>query len=294
MICSMTGYGEAQRSEDGTHYALALRTVNSRYFKAGIKLPDSVQFVEPMVENLLRSRLSRGSATMTLRLRNETETAAYDVNRKALAAYANALTQVKLPDGVQATIDLASLSTLPGVCQMPEMDETQQARRATVICEMTAQVLDDLIGMRRREGQALYDDLLKHCNEVKEQLTLIMKRAPVVLQEYHERLGSRVEALLGSGRLELDRDSISREVALYAERCDISEEIVRLRAHLDHFVEICDADEPVGRKLDFLAQEMLREANTIGSKSNDAAIARAVIELKSLIDRIKEQVQNAE
>ena len=294
MICSMTGYGEAQRMEDGVQYALEIRTVNNRYLKAAIKVPDGVQFVEPMVDKLLRQRLVRGSVVFTLRLRNHTEKAAYDVNRDALARYADALTQVTLPEGVHATIDLAALSTLPGVCQMPEADRAERADQARIICEMTEQVLDDLVRMRQREGQALHDDLVDHCRKVTGQLAVITERAPVVLQEYHERLAARVEVLLGAGRLELDKDSISREVALYADRCDISEEIVRLRGHLAHCVEICGNSEPVGRKLDFLAQEMLREANTIGSKSNDAVIARAVVELKSLIDRIKEQTQNAE
>lgn len=294
MIRSMTGYGETQRTEDGVNYALEIRTVNHRYCKASIKLPDSVQFAEPMLDKLLRSRITRGSVTLNLRVRNKSETAAYDVNHQALASYAYALSKARLPDGVHATIDLATLSTLPGVCQMPEMDETSRLACAKSVCTMTEEVLEAVVGMREREGQALYDDLMEHCKKVGGQLSVIEERTPVVLREYHERLESRVEALLANGRFELDKDVIAREVALYADRCDISEEIVRLRAHVDHFVEICDSGEAVGRKLDFLSQEMLREANTIGSKSNDAAIARSVVELKSLIDRIKEQAQNAE
>jgi len=290
----MTGYGEAHGTEDGVLYIAELRSVNNRYLKPVVKLPDCVQFVEPEIDKLLRARLVRGSVTFALRLRNQTASAAYDVNQRALSSYADALTKIELSDGVQATIDLAALSALPGVCQMPELSEAQRDTRRELIRNLADEALDHLLTMRAREGEALHDDLTRSCAGVREQLDVIAERAPGVLTEYHERLVARVEVLLGAARLDLDKDALCREVAVYAERSDISEETVRLRAHLDHFREICDKGGSVGRKLDFLAQEMLREANTIGSKSNDAAIARAVVELKSMIDRIKEQVQNVE
>jgi len=290
----MTGFGDAQRVEKGVLYALEIRSVNNRYLNVSIKLPDSVQYVEPLIDKLLRRRLTRGSVAVNLRVRNQSETAAYDVNRSALAKYAGALAELRLPDEVAVTIDLAALSLLPGVCQAPELDESERQRRAVVICDMTEKVLDTVVDMRRREGRALSDDLLAICAGIRKQLSAIAERAPVVVEEYHQRLTTRVEALLGDGRFELDKDALAREVALYADRCSISEELVRLQAHLDHFAEIGETDDPVGRRLEFLSQEMLREANTIGSKSNDAAIARSVVELKTLIDRIKEQVQNVE
>ena len=293
MISSMTGYGEAQRSEEGHQYVLEIRSVNNRYFKASIKLPELFQYLEADIEKLLRTRLARGSLALALRLRNQTAGAAYEVNSRVLACYAKGLLAA-LPEGANATLDLATLATLPGVCQSPELDESFRAKQASIVRELTSQALDHLIDMRHREGQSLYEDLVEHCAAVRTQLILVEKRAPVVLTEYHERLTSRVQMLIGNGRFDLDKDALAREVALYAERCDIAEEVVRLRAHLDHFMEICRTGEAVGRKLDFLAQEMLREANTIGSKSNDAQIGRAVVELKSIIDRIKEQVQNAE
>ncbi len=294
MIVSMTGYGEVHRSDDGVEYSLEIRSVNNRYFKPVIKLPESVQWAESVIEKLLRGRLTRGSVTAIFRKRNATATAAYDVNQAALSCYANALAKTELPNGVQATVDLATLTALPGVCQMPEMTETQREEQLAVINELVEKCLDHVVQMREREGKALHDDLLHHCACLRKELDGIVGRAPVVIEEYRERLTARVEMLMGDGRFELAADSLAREVALYADRCDISEEIARLHAHLDHFVEICEASAGVGRKLDFLAQEMLREANTIGSKSNDSTIARAVVEMKAGIDRIKEQVQNAE
>ena len=177
---------------------------------------------------------------------------------------------------------------------MPEVGEAERALRTKLVQDLTNEALDQLVRMRRWEGDAIQDDLVEHCRRLQEQLKAIEERAPVVLQEYHDRLASRVRMLTGDGTIELDQEALCREVAIYAERCDVCEEIVRLRAHVAHFREACAGDEAVGRKLDFLAQEMLREANTIGSKSNDAQIARTVVEMKALIDRIKEQVQNAE
>jgi len=144
------------------------------------------------------------------------------------------------------------------------------------------------------EGRALRDDLIAHCHQIEEHRAAIQERAPVVIQEYHERLCARVQELVAKAKLELEKESLAREVAIFADRSDISEEVVRLRSHLEQFGLLCDSDEHAGRRLDFMAQEMLREVNTIGSKSNDAAIAGRVIAVKALIDRLKEQVQNVE
>ncbi len=294
MIISMTGYGEVHRIDDGVEYALGIRSVNNRYFKSVIRLPEAVQFLESEVEKQVRARLTRGSVTVNLRMRNATATAAYDVNQAALSRYVESLSQVEIPAGVQATMDLAALSNLPGVCQVPEIDKQEQLHRSSIVSEMIEACLDGLTQMRRREGQSLHDDIIQHSERMRSELDEVAERSPVVLTEYRERLASRVERLTNEGKLDLESDALSREVALFADRSDISEEISRLRGHLDHFVEVCDSEDAVGRKLDFLAQEMLREANTIGSKSNDGQIARSVVIMKTLIDRIKEQVQNVE
>ncbi len=290
----MTGYGEVHRSVDGVTYTLEIRSVNNRYLKSIIKLPENVQSLESAIEKRLRAKLSRGSVTLTLRRRNSTASAAYDVNHEALARYATALSKVTLANGTTATIDLATLTSLPGVCQMPERTEEELAAEAELIKVMVSECLEHVLVMRRREGEALHDDLVKNCDAIEKQLEEVVGRAPGVLKEYQVRLASRVEQLVGEGRLGLSEDALMREVALYADRSDISEEITRLRAHVAHFRETCDHGDQVGRRLDFLAQEMLRETNTIGSKSNDSDIARHVVEMKSIVDRIKEQVQNAE
>jgi uncharacterized protein (TIGR00255 family) len=148
--------------------------------------------------------------------------------------------------------------------------------------------------MRHREGQALGENLLANCKVITENLKIVALRAPDVVREYHVRLAARVAELTQAAQIKLDEDQLIREVAIFAERCDVAEEIARLAGHVDHFGAAIEGPEPAGRKLDFIAQEMLREANTIGSKSSDSQVARAVVEIKTAIDRIKEQAANAE
>ncbi|HSW46515.1 MAG TPA: YicC/YloC family endoribonuclease [Phycisphaerae bacterium] len=292
MIQSMTGYGEAQHTEDGVSYALEVRSLNGRYLKISIKLPETLSLFEPEVEKLIRGRLTRGSVFCTLRLRDNTPGAAQEVNRAALESYVQQL-QVVSPSG-PVRIDLAGLLALPGVCQPPEIDEAKRQEQWKTLDKLTNRVLDHVIEMRKVEGRSLCDDLLKQCLQIRHSLTTVSERAPVVRREYHQRLLQRTNELIAESRLQLQLDDLKREVALYAERSDINEEITRLSCHLDHFESLCRADNQAGRKLDFLAQEMLREANTIGSKANDAEVAHHIVDIKGAIDRLKEQVQNVE
>ncbi|MCP4592450.1 MAG: YicC family protein [bacterium] len=295
MIVSMTGYGDAQTSADGVSYSLEIRSLNNRYFKTVIKLPENLQFFEPEVEKILRAGLNRGSVTCVLRLRNDTA-AEYRINPGALQDYVNQICAVDLPENVQATVDLGSVASMPGVCQAPILDEQRRSQYWETVRGLVQAALEKVVEMRQVEGRALYNDLRAHCVQAREHLAEIDRRSPTVVLAYHEKLQTRVQMLLNEGeaKIELDKDALAREVAIYAERCDVSEEIARLESHLDQFTKLCDADTHAGRKLDFLAQEMLRETNTVGSKSNDAEIARRVVEIKGLIDRLKEQVQNVE
>ncbi len=294
MIQSMTGYGSAQHNDAGVSYALEIRSLNNRYFKSSIKLPENLQFMEANVEKMLRQRLQRGSVTFVLRVRNSSATAAYDVNQAALEHYLSRIRAVTLPGELSAQVDVAAILDLPGVCQPPEQDDSGRDRAWEVVQSMTVTALDRLTEMRRVEGQALREDLLGHCARVRALAGEIAERAPVVIAEYQQKLRDRVAMLLRDAKLDVDKDQLLREVAVYADRCDIAEEVSRLSSHLDQFSKLCESPELAGRKLDFLAQEMLREANTMGSKSNDAAIASRVVEIKGSIDRLKEQVQNVE
>jgi uncharacterized protein (TIGR00255 family) len=293
MIVSMTGFGDATAERDGTHYAVEVRSLNNRFFKPVIRLPENVSGLEPELESMLRTRLGRGSITYILKMRVDSAEAAYHINTQALKAYLDQLQQVKGLDRL-VQIDLASLVQLPGVCQEPRDDSDEIERHGPVIRELTGKAIEKLHKMRQREGQALFDDLLKHVNWIRENLEQIRQRAPFVIEDYHRRLAQRVNQLLNKAELDVNQADLLKEVAVFAERADISEEIQRLTSHLDAFEHAGRNDDHAGRKLDFITQEMLREANTIASKANDARIATHIVEIKGAIDRLKEQVQNVE
>jgi len=294
MILSMTGYGAAQTDDDGVSFALEIRSVNNRYLKLTTKLPEHLQFAETAMDRKVRDRVARGTVTLTVRQRSDAADVAKSLNLPALQQYVDLLSRVRSSEGAATTIDLATVAQLPGVADPGVLDDARRQRQLEVLLELTHRALDALMAMRREEGRALHAELLSHCATIRAELDAIGERAPVVVDEYHERLKTRVATLMQAGGFELAADGLMREVAIYAERCDITEEVSRLRSHLDQFAELCERGEQIGRTLDFLAQEFLREANTIASKSNDARIARGVVLVKAMIDRVKEQVQNVE
>jgi len=285
----MTGFGDASAEVEGIHFAVELRTLNNRYFKASIRLPEEIAALEAELDALLRKRLNRGSVTLNVNLRFTSAEAAYEVNEAALRKYYE---QVK---HIDATVELGSLMSLPGVIQPPRSSELIDKCRS-VLKDLTVQAVKKLQAMRETEGKGLADDLIRHKAYIAERVTLIAERAPTVVGEYQARLENRMEAMLKQAKLDVDKVDLLKEVAVFAERCDIAEETQRIKAHLDQFEQIITRDngEPAGRTLDFIAQELLREANTIASKSNDAQISRVSVEVKGAIDRIKEQVQNVE
>jgi len=293
MIHSMTGFGEEQFEEDGRVYQLEIRSFNQRYFKSSVHLPEDFAFLEPDVERALRQRLTRGSVTLRMHVRTIGSQAALDLNMGALQAYVERLREAA-GDDPRVTIDLATVLTLPGICQAPELTAAERERRWKLVQTLISKALDRLIAMRAKEGEALAADLRTHTSQIDGSLAIIRERVPHVVAEYRDRLKGRVEELIAGSGVRLAEEDLLKEVSIYAERSDISEELSRLTGHLEQFAALTGKREPAGRKLEFIAQEMLREANTMGSKTGDAAIAREIIEIKSAVDRIKEQVQNAE
>ena len=293
MIISMTGFGDAYAEHEGTHYAVEIRALNNRYFKSVIKLPETVSGLEPELETTLREKLGRGTITFILKMRIDSADAAYHINKAALQAYLEQLNDIPgMSDPVR--VDLAALLQLPGVCQEPRDDSDELAVHGPMVRQLAERAIIKLLSMRQREGEGLFADLMRHVTLIADSLKEIQKRAPFVIDEYHKKLTQRVNQLLSKAELQVSQLDLLKEVAVFAERADISEEIQRLNSHLQAFENACRKDEHAGRKLDFITQEMLREANTIGSKANDATIARHIVEIKGAIDRLKEQVQNVE
>jgi len=290
----MTGYGQAEGEVNGVSYAVEIKAVNNRYLKTNVKLPDPVAFLEEDVEKLLRKNLSRGTINYVLRLKDVSATAMFDIDETALRAIMERLNRVRSAADINGTIDIGGLLNLPGIIRptMPDAEMAEQIKEA--VSSISQKAIDKLKQMRAAEGNFLEADLESHCQAVRQNLERIRVRGAVVLQEYAKRLKKRVDELLAEAKLKLDEETLAREVAVLADRSDISEEIARLNSHLQRFAETCQLNDQAGRRLDFISQEMLREANTIASKASDAEIIRCVVDIKCQVDRIKEQVQNVE
>ena len=299
MIRSMTGFGKAAEQFEGIHYAIELRSLNNKYFKANIRLPEQLVELEAEMEAALRKRFARGSITATVKMRVPDSWSVYRINHQAINTYLDHLETIHAKvqsNGRAVHIDLTSLLDLPGVL-VPTQDQDQIVRLARkAVLDLTDKAGDQLVQMRMAEGKAIAQDLAQQSHAIHENLVQIRQRVPQVAEEYHQRLQTRINEMLIRAELKVDESDLIREVAVFAERSDISEELSRLTGHLEQMQQIIDtADgDPAGRTLDFLAQELLREANTIASKCNDAQACRATVEIKSAIDRIKEQVQNIE
>jgi len=294
MVLSMTGYGDAEATFEDLNFGVEIRCVNHRYFKAALKIPDWLQQFEPQLERLLRNKLGRGSINYHLKVRGAGQPTNNRIDVEVLQSYLDQLKPLLKGSKGELGIDLSSLIALPGVCSAVEEEERDHEQLWQFITQLTTQALENVLAMRRDEGQAMATDLLHHSAEIRKLVNQVALRAPLVVTDYRERLMVRINDLVRDKGLEIAEDDLLREISIFAERCDISEESTRLVSHLDQFDQLINSKEQGGRKLEFMAQEMLREANTIGSKANDASIARHVVEMKSLIDRLKEQVQNVE
>lgn len=293
----MTGQGHAtEQGELGT-VLVELRTVNSRGFKCIPRISDLLSSLESKVEALVRSRIHRGTVHVSVTLRRAPGEELPNINSFALQSYLRELRQFRDNEGVEGEIDLSLLLTLPGV-----LTSNRESRRddqelwgfveATII-----KAIDNLDQMRAIEGHRMAETLADECRQVVERLAQIEKLAPRVVDGYRGRLQGKIERVLQEHGLEVPAIDLLREVQLYADRVDISEEIMRLGSHLAMFSSVLgggDQPEPTGRKLDFILQEMFRETNTIGSKASDADISAYVVEIKCAIERMRELVQNLE
>jgi uncharacterized protein (TIGR00255 family) len=292
MIRSMTGFGVASAQVDGAHYAVEVRSLNNRYFKAQFRLPEELTGLEAEIEPAVVRRLNRGSVLVAVHFSDTSADAAARINAHALLQY---MDQLRVVTGDAAAADVGALLSLPGVV-IPASPEALLHRVRPVIMQLLDQACDGVLAMRATEGRTLHRQLHRIREQIAQRLEAVARRAPAVVEQYQQRLRDRINALLAESGMAVRDEDLVREVAVYAERSDIAEEVTRLQGHLAQFAEIIDAEDedPAGRTLDFLAQEMLREANTIASKCLDAEISRHIVEIKGAIDRIKEQVQNVE
>ncbi|MED5506729.1 MAG: YicC/YloC family endoribonuclease [Planctomycetota bacterium] len=296
MLRSMTGFGSSSIEIEGMQYSVEIRSGTNKDFTAQVRLPDDLLALETELESELARRIARGSVSVTIRRDGALSPESLSVDARMVEGVLSSL-EAAVPESLadRCTIDLANLLQVPGVLvQEPVTALVDRVR--PVLLKLLGQAVDAMIQMREREGLVLREDLLGFREGILARLSVVADRAPAVVEQYQQRLRQRMEQLIEQVGGSVAQEDLLKEVAVYAERTDISEEVVRLTGHLDQFRDLVASDggEPVGRTLDFLAQEMLREANTIASKSADSEISRSIVEIKGLIDRIKEQSANAE
>jgi uncharacterized protein (TIGR00255 family) len=292
MIKSMTGYGRAEAVLQGRNIAVEAKSVNHRFLEISLRLPSALFPLEMEFKKKVGERFKRGRIEIFIRLEGEgTDVSKVNLNLEIAHNYFDVLNRIKEEFGLQDTISLKTLTGFRDIFTPPA--ETQLNPEFLSQMESSMQeALAMLMKMRQEEGLAMYQDMEMRLNVIREILVTIKLRAPQVVLEYQKRLTERIKELTAGHAL--DDIRLAQEVALLAEKSDITEEIVRLQSHISQFVSLLQSDEAEGKKIDFLLQEMNREINTIGSKSNDFEITRQVIEVKSELSKLREQAQNIE
>jgi len=292
MIKSMTGYGKGEAVSEQGSFTVEIRSVNHRYGEVSVRMPRAFLSQENEIKRLVSALLKRGKIDVTVQWEEASGVDSIpQVNRELALGYCQTFRQLSGELGLPAEVPLALILAQKGVLH----DSGTTLDEAGLLPQLTQAVrsaLSAIDSMRTREGEALASDLLARRRQVAEWVEQIRERTPLMVAEYQQKLSARLEQLLGD--VELDSARLAQEVALLADRCDITEELVRLNSHFAQFDEALRLKEPVGRKLDFLMQEMNREVNTIGSKANDAVIASLVIQVKAEMEKMREQVQNVE
>jgi uncharacterized protein (TIGR00255 family) len=290
MISSMTGFGAADGLVGDARATVEIRTVNHRFFSPTLKLPATFGRWEGEIRELLRQKIARGHVTLTARIDRDSTAPVIDETR--LAHYLTALKALQKKHKLAGELDLSTLLRLPDVIAAPS-DEIEP-RDGDALVRLVAKAADNLSAMRKAEGAQLSGFLLERVEVIESRLAKTEKRAPARLKEQHDRIKRTVSELVGGAGVDPQR--IAQEIAILADKLDIAEELDRFRAHLSTFRDTTRSktSDPVGKRLGFILQEMVREANTIGSKANDASILEDVIAIKEELERIREQVENLE
>lgn len=317
MVLSMTGFGESNQTAEDFTVSVQIRSVNNRYLKLSLRLADCYVSLESQVESEVRERVRRGAVQVNITTQRTVGAGDYRLRTDVLTAYLEQLQTVPssawgvrsrsatheghfhegsrrgissvVPDSIYAGV-----LRLPGVVEDASAGHIQPEHDWPFIQTVLREALDQFTAMRAKEGDAMCRDLRANGSQIASELAKIEARAPEVVSDYRERLDQRVRKVMEENGFELNSSDLIREIAVFTDRADISEETVRLHSHLSQFDAELTSSDCSGRKLEFMVQEMLRETNTIGSKANDGTITRSVIEIKTTLERIREMIQNIE
>lgn len=301
MLLSMTGFGEAKTHEDGVTLISEIKTVNNRFLKTTIRLPEPYVPLESRVESLVHQYVDRGSVLLSVKMIQDTVESSYSFDFVVLRNYLRQINlfraeQEALSQAVPGIPSFGELLRLPGMIQekVVERDSDFLEKSWQHLSGNLSMAFEKLQAMRKVEGASMLKDLQANCSALLEMIGRVEAIAPTVIDGYRARLTETVGRIMNEKNLPFTSADLVREIALFVDKCDISEETVRFRSHLQQFDSTMSGQSHCGKKLDFLVQEMFREVNTIGSKANCSQITNEVVEMKSMIERIREMIQNIE
>lgn len=291
-LLSMTGYGSAKGSVEGQEITVELKSVNNRYLDCSVRLPRNFLFAEDTVKQAVSAGVSRGKVDVFVSAQASQDSGTVvSVNEELARGYRDAVARIAETLELESGLNAFSLARFPDVLTV-ERRELDKDKAAAALSEITAKAVEEFNAMREREGERLRRDMLGKLETIEGLVSVVEERSPQTVKEYRERLEARLRDILADRSL--DEQRVITEAAIFADRTAVDEETVRLRSHIAQFRTMLEEGSPIGRKMDFLVQEFNRESNTIGSKCSDASLAKVVVDLKSEIEKIREQLQNVE
>lgn len=292
MVRSMTGYGRYQQTVDGMDITVEIKSVNHRFYEYSSKIPRTYGFLDDSMKSYIQQKISRGKVDVYVSIETlDAPGSDVTINYTLAEGYLRALRELCQKYSVRDDVSVSSLSRFPDVLTVHRAADDEEAIW-NAVRQVTDAALDRFVKMREREGAKLEKDVISRAHTVLNLVGKVEERSPQTVQEHMDKMQARLHDLLNGA--EVDEQRLLAEAAIYADKIDVSEETVRLRSHLDQLEHMFSENEPIGRKLDFLVQEINREANTIGSKAQDVALARIVVDIKAEIEKIREQIQNIE
>ena len=291
MIKSMTGYGKANLSENEREYQVEIKSVNHRYLDISVKIPKVLSYLEEEVKKEIASKVKRGKIDVFITFQNNsTEGKEIKINTEIAKIYIDELKRLAAQEEILANIEVTEISKLPDVLSIQNKQEDETIKKE--LLEAVSQATEKLVRMRKTEGNKIAEDLLARLKGIQEKVKEISLLSTGLIEEYVVKLEGRIKEILKNQ--EIDEARLAQEVVIYADKCSVEEEVTRLKSHISQFEELLNSEEAIGKKLDFIIQEMNRETNTIGSKANNLKITNEVIDVKTELENIREQIQNVE
>ena len=291
MIKSMTGYGKSSLSINSREYQVEIKAVNHKYIDTNIKIPRIISYLEEDIRKLIVSKIKRGKIDIFISFENYSKDGNdIRINTELAKMYIQNLRQLAEEENISANIEVTEITRLPDVLIMKNNIDENQIK--TELLQTVEKAIDQLINMRQTEGNRISKDILTKISQIEEKKQHIFMLSTGLIDEYVVKLETRIKEILKTE--EIDKSRLMQEIVIYADKCSVEEEITRLTSHIEQLRNLIDSNEPSGKKMDFIIQEMNRETNTIGSKANNLEITNNVVDIKTILEDIREQIQNIE